>query len=251
MTDEIVTAQTPSAPPAPADVATNAAMEAQITGASPEKAAPLFDKAAVLHRRAEAAQATGDDTWRDGTDAAPLSPMPDAPTIAPTEVSSAIERLNERSGGHSDLVARWGDDFAPNFAYAKSAFADIAANRPDLIAKFERSGLGDDPSVIEHLAQFGRQNAGRLGDFTIARNHNNNGPAPMPTFTPSSPSSNSANSNSTNNNGALETKGELNRLLAANPPGSQGYKTNAARIQQLYGMLSGTGSVVGKGGRRV
>jgi hypothetical protein len=249
MTDEIVTAQTPAAPQAPADVATSAAMDAALSGDT-AKATPLFDKAAALHRRAEAAQASGDDSWRDGSEAAPLSPMPDAPTIAPTEVSSAIERLNERSGGHSDLVARWGDDFAPNFAYAKAAFKDIATNRPDLIQKFQESGLGDDPAVIEHLAQFGRQNAGRLGDFTIARNHNN-GPGPMPTFIPSSPSSNSGNSNSTNNNGALETKGELNRLIAANPPGSMGYKTNASRIQQLYGMLAGTGSVIGKGGRRV
>jgi hypothetical protein len=245
MIDEVTIAQ-PAVQQSPADTATTAAMDAQVSGDT-AKATPPFDHAAVLHRRAEAAQATGDDSWRDGSDAAPLSPMPDAPTIAPNEVTSAIERLHER--GHSDLVERWGDDFAPNFAYAKAAFKDIAANRPDLISKFEASGLGDDPSVIEHLAQFGRQNAGRLGDFTIARNHNNNGPEKMPTFIPSSPSSPSSNSG--NNNGALETKGELNRLLAANPPGSQGYKTNAARISQLFGMLAGTGSVIGKGGRRV
>jgi hypothetical protein len=53
-----------------------------------------------------------------------------------------------------------------------------------------------------------------------------------------------------NNNGSLETQGELNRLLAANPPGSMGYKTNANRIQQLYRTLAGSGSIVGSGGRR-
>jgi hypothetical protein len=236
-----------------ADHATEQAIVAHISGASPEKAEAAFNRASIAHRRSAPAEqdgTPGHGGWRDGNEPTSLSPMPPGPTIAPSEATAAMQTLNERSGGHSDLVARWGDDFAPNFAYAKAAFKDIAANRPDLIEKFQKSGLGDDPSVIEHLAQFGRQQAGRLGDFTIARNHNNNGPAPMPTFIPSSPSSTrSGASGNSNNNGSLETQGELNRLLASNPPGSQGYKTNAPRIQQLYRTLAGSGSIVGTGGR--
>jgi hypothetical protein len=235
-----------------ADTATEAAIDAVVTNAPPAQTEHLMTRAEIAHRRSappEDGTTPGHGGWRDGNEAASLSPMPAAPTVAPSEATAAMQTLNERSGGHSDLVARWGNDFAPNFAYAKAAFKDIAANRPDLIEKFQKSGLGDDPSVIEHLAQFGRQQAGRLGDFTIARNHSNNGPAPMPTsYTPIS-STRAGPSGNSNNNGSLETQGELNRLLASNPPGSQGYKTNAPRIQQLYRTLAGSGSIIGTGGR--
>jgi hypothetical protein len=234
----------------PADAATGAAIEAHITNAPPAQTEAAFNRASVEHRRSappDDGTLPGRGGWRDNE---PTSPMPPAPTIATSEVDSARATLNERSEGHSDLVARWGDNFAENLAYSKSAYADIVANRPDLIQKFEKAGLGDDPSVIEHLAQFGRQNAGRLGDFTIARNHNN-GPAPMTesTYTPIS-STRAGPSGNSNNNGSLETQGELNRLLAANPPGSMGYKTNANRIQQLYRTLAGSGAIVGSQGRR-
>jgi hypothetical protein len=244
-----------------ADTATDAAIEAVVTNAPAAQTEQLFNRASVEHRRSappEEGLTPGHGGWRDGNagdDPTALSTMPPTPTVAPSEATAAMQTLNERSGGHSDLVARWGDDFAPNFAYAKAAFKDIAANRPDLIEKFQKSGLGDDPSVIEHLAQFGRQQAGRLGDFTIARNHNNNGPAPMPTFIPSSPSSPSSTragpSGNSNNNGSAETRHTLNEMLRANPPGSQGYKDNSQRIQQLYRTLAGSGAPVGVGGRRV
>jgi hypothetical protein len=256
MSDFQVTA--PAVQQSPADKATESAIESVVTNAPAAQTEQLFNRASIAHRRSappEEGLTPGHGGWRDGTEPTDLSPMPAAPTIAPTEVTAAMQTLNERSGGHSDLVARWGTDFAPNFAYAKAAFKDIAANRPDLIAKFQASGLGDDPSVIEHLAQFGRQQAGRLGDFTIARNHNNNGPAPMPTFIPSSPSSPSparaGPSGNSNNNGSAETRHTLNEMLRANPPGSQGYKDNSQRIQQLYRTLAGSGAPVGVGGRRV
>jgi hypothetical protein len=235
-----------------ADTATEAAIDAHISGAPPAQAEQLFNRASIEHKRSAPPDdgSTPGHGWRDGSEPTSLPPMPAAPTIATSEVDSARATLNERSEGHSDLVARWGNDFGPNLAYAKSAYADIAANRPDLIQKFEKAGLGDDPAVIEHLAQFGRQNAGRLGDFTIARSHNSE-PAPMamPTFIPVS-STRAGPSGNSNNNGSLETQGELNRLLAANPPGSMGYKTNAPRIQQLYRTLAGSGVPVGVGGRR-
>jgi hypothetical protein len=245
MTDEVTIAQ-PAAQQSPADTATTAAMDAELSGDT-AKAAPLFDKAAVLHRRAEAAQATGEDSWRDGNEVVPLSPMPAAPTMAPSLVEQAIEKLHSRGGDHSALADEWGSGFSEEWGYARAAFKEVAASDPDLIAKVEASGLGDNPSVLKFLAKQGRLSAGLMGTMP-----KNNG-TPMPTFIPSSPSPTRAgpSSNNGNNNGALETHGELNRLLAANPPGSQGYKINAPRISQLYGMLAGTGSVIGKGGRRV
>ena len=244
--------QTTAPQQSPADQATAQAIDAVITKAPAAQTEAAFNRATIEHRRSAPADdgSQPSDTWRDGSDAQPLPQMPAAPTVAQAEVTAAITKLNERSGGHSDLVARWGPNFTENFAYARSAFADIAANRPDMIEKFQASGLGDDPSVIEHLAQFGRQNAGRLGDFTIARSHNNNGPAPTPSpnYTPVS-SVRSGPSGHSDNNGSAETRGELNRLLEANPPGSMGYKANASRIQQLYGMLNGTGAIIGRGGR--
>jgi hypothetical protein len=232
-----------------ADTASEASIEAVVTKASPAQIEAAFNRASIAYRRSappEEGLTPGHGGWRDGSEPTELSPMPAAPVIATSEVDNARATLNERSGGHSDLVARWGDDFAPNFAYAKAAFKDIAANRPDLIAKFEKSGLGDDASVIEHLAQFGRQQAGRLGDFTIARNHNSEVPMTMPTFIPPTATSQPTDrtslralagiarppSNGSNNNGSLETRGELNRMLAANPPGSPGYKTNSKRITE-------------------
>ena len=139
-----------------ADNATEAAIEAHLTRSS-EAAVPAFNHAAVAHRRAAAAAETGTDPGRrDGNDAQPLSPMPDAPMVPAGEVDSAIAKLNEYGDEHADLVTRWGNDFGANLSYAKEAFWEISTSRPDLIAKFEASGLGDDPAVLEHLASCGR-----------------------------------------------------------------------------------------------
>jgi hypothetical protein len=231
---------------AAADAATGAAVDAHRTG-NVEKAAPLFNRATVEHQRAAATEPTDQgQAWRDGS--APLAPMPEAPHIATSKVDSAIAKLNERSDGHSDLVARWGSDFAPNLAYAKAAFAEISTNRPDLIAKFEAAGLGDDPSVIDHLATFGRQQAGMAGDFTIARNHSNE-----PAFTNRAEPASTRAGPSGNNRGSEETQTELRRLINENPPGSQRYAGPQIqnRIQQLHRMIAGSGSVIGRGGRSV
>ena len=58
-----------------------------------------------------------------------------APTIEVSEADMAISKLNERGGDHSQLVQTWGSDFGQNLAYAKTAFREIAATNPDLIAK--------------------------------------------------------------------------------------------------------------------
>jgi hypothetical protein len=68
-------------------------------------------------------------------------------------------------GEHAQLVQKWGSDVSENLAYAKAAFKDIVTNRPDLIAKVEASGLGNDSTLIEFLAQHGRLQAGHDGRF--------------------------------------------------------------------------------------
>jgi hypothetical protein len=244
MTDTIQTA---------ADLATGAAIDAHISGAPPAQAEQAFNRASIEHKRSappEQEGTPGHGGWRDGNPAA-LSPMPAAPAIATSDVDNARATLNERSEGHSDLVARWGNDFGENLAYAKAGFAEIVATRPDLIEKFEKAGLGDDPSVIEHLAQFGRQNAGKHGDFTIARSHAaNNEPTP---FTAKTLPAAFAAGPSGKNRGSEETRSELARMMRENPPGSLRYKDPdvQARIQSLHRTLAGSGSPVGVGNRRV
>ena len=173
-----------------ADSATEAAIESVVTNAPPAQTEAAFNRASVEHRRS-APREDGKPTepsWRD--DSAPLAPMPDAPPIATSEVDAAVVKLNERGGDHAALVASWGPDIGKNLAWAKSAFADIVTNRPDLIQKFEAAGLGDDPSVLQHLASYGRLNAGLMGDFTIARRNNEPMPINRTGTTPVGPAGN-------------------------------------------------------------
>jgi len=163
MTDDTTTIQQ-----TPADSATSAAIDAHISG-NAEKAAPLFNRASVEHRRAAAATETGGDDWRDGTEVAPLAPMPDAPRLHPDEVSYATEKLLSLGGAHAELARNWGADLGENLAYAQAALLEVAANRPDLIAKVDASGLGDDPAVLEFLSRQGRLTAGLMNDHTISR----------------------------------------------------------------------------------
>jgi hypothetical protein len=244
MTDDTFQTTAPAVQQTPQDQATAAAIEAHITHKPPADQAQAFDRASVAHRRSAPPDQDGIGIGRSsGNEPTSLSTMPDAPAIESTEVSAAIATLNERSEGHSDLVARWGADFSANLAYSKAAFKSIAADRPDLIQKFEAAGLGDDPSVLEHLAQFGRQQAGMTGDFTIARNSERNTPPPFINRTPAGPSG--------SNRGSEETRSELARLMNENPPGSERYRRPHIqnRIQQLHRMIAGSGNVIGQGGR--
>jgi hypothetical protein len=227
-----------------ADIATEAAIEAVVTNAPPEKAEQLFNRASVEHRRSAPREdgTPTDQSWRDGHEA--LAPMPAVPHIATSEVDAAIGKLNSRGDEHSSLVNEWGSDFGANLAYARSAFKEVADKNPGLIAQFEKSGLGDSPAVLQFLARHGRLTAGLMNDHSIARNNepmsiNRNGP----TATPGS---------SGNNRGSEETRTELARLMNENPPGSQRYKDPhvQARIQQLHRTIAGSGAPVGIGGRR-
>ena len=92
-----------------ADQATAAAVDAHLDHAPPEQAQVAFDRASIAHRRSappEQEGTPGHGGWRDGSDPAALSPMPAAPAIATSDVDNARATLNERSEGHSDLVAR-------------------------------------------------------------------------------------------------------------------------------------------------
>jgi len=232
----------------PADAATEAAIDAHLSG-NAEKAAPLFNRATIEHRRSAPAEdgATPDpDQWREGAE--PLTPMPDAPHVADTEVTAAINKLNSRGDSHAALVQEWGSDFSANLGFAKEQFKQIVATNPDLVAKFESSGLGDHPAVLQFLAKQGRLTAGLMG--TMPRN-NNPEPMSMQTFIPSTSTVRAAPSG--NNRGSEETQTELKRLMNENPPGSDRYKDPNVqnRIQQLHRMIAGSGNVIGRGGRSV
>ena len=223
----------------PADAATEAAIEAHISNAPPEKTEAAFNRSTIEHHRSAGTPAG--DTWRDGSEAEPLAPMPEAPAIATTEVESAIAKLNGYGADHAALVQEWSGDFGANLQYAREAFKALAASDPDLIAKVDASGLGDHPSVLRFLAKQGRLSAGLTGDYTIAREQRN---APtMPTPTKPAPKGNA--------HGSEEIRSELSRLMRDNPPGSARYAQPEiqSRIQQLHRTIAGSDSIVGRGGR--
>jgi hypothetical protein len=60
----------------------------------------------AVNAAAERAPARTDDTWRDG-ELAPLVTMPEAPTIAATEVDRAVETLTNL-GGNTQLLSKVG-----------------------------------------------------------------------------------------------------------------------------------------------
>jgi hypothetical protein len=165
-----------------------------------------------------------------------LAPMAPAPKAEVGEVDRAIATLNELGGEHAALVQEWkqtGANAAEELGYAKAAFRDIVANRPDLIAKVDASGLGNDPAVLKLLAQHGRLQAGMMGDFTVARN---NAPSEQARPLP---------------RGQSAAQAEMNKIYKDNPPGTEKYKDPAVqrRIAQLAEIMSGGGSIVGSGGR--
>jgi hypothetical protein len=204
--------------------------------ADPEFKPPAFTRDRVEGERSARAEATKmNRAWRDESDTEQLAPMPDAPSLPTGEVDTAIAKLNALGDDHADLVTRWGSDMESNLAYAKEAFRDISTNRPDLISKFERAGLGDDVSVLEHLASYGRLNAGKTGDYTIARRNSNVTNSPMASSRPR----------------ASSAQEELHQIMSDHPPGSDGYKSPSVqrRVEALSRQIAGSGSAVGTGGR--
>jgi hypothetical protein len=222
-----------------ADSATGEAVDAHLTK-GPEAAAPLFNRATIEHSRSAQESEKGQDQgWRDGQDAQPLSPMPAAPAVT-SETDAAINKLNTFGGAHADLLASWGPDAAVNVEYARSAFRDVAASNPDLIAKFDANGLGDHPAVLDFLAKHGRLSAGMMGDLTIARRNNDMPPISRNQFTASG-----------QNRAGGSAQAELKQLMLDNPPGSESYKNPQVqrRAENLSRLIAGRGDVVGKGGR--
>jgi hypothetical protein len=180
-------------------------------------------------------QPAGNGASSQAVDDIAFAPMPDAPKLEEGEVSGAMAKLAQMGGEHAQLVQKWGADAGENLAYAKAAFREVATTRPDLIAKFEASGLGDDASVIEFLAQHGRLQAGMTGDFTVARNG-------------SSPSAAPAFRGGGGSKAALLA--ELSQIRKDNPVGTEKYKNPAVqrRITQINETLY-PGDIVGRGGR--
>jgi hypothetical protein len=219
-----------------AETATEAAIEAVVTHAPPEKTEAAFNRASIEHRRSapsEDGTPAADQTWRDGHET--LAPMPDAPHVATSEVDVAIAKLNERGDDHAALVQSWGSDFGDNLGFAKAAFKEIADTNPGLIAKFERNGLGDHPAVLQFLAKHGRLSAGMMGDFPTRNNE------PM-TINRTGPTG-------TNRGGSARE--ELDRIMSENPPGSVSYKTPSVqrRIEALSRQIAGNEPIIGSSGR--
>jgi hypothetical protein len=169
-----------------------------------------------------------------------LAPMPDEPKGEAAMVERAATTLGELGPEGQALVQEWGghtsQDFQQNIAYAKEAFRDIVANRPDLIAKVDASGLGNDPAVLKLLAQHGRMQANMTGDFTVPRNGSSPSYAPV----------------ITRGGGGAKAAllAELSQLRKDNPPGTEKYKNPAVqkRIMQINETLY-PGDIVGQGGR--
>jgi hypothetical protein len=238
MTDE-VTIQQPSVQQTAAAAATEAAIDAVVTNAPPEKTEAAFNRSSIEHRRSAAAtEQIEPGDWRDGNEVAPLPQMPDAPTLAAREVTTAIDKLNELGGEHSRLLDEWGSGFGENLAYAKQAFKEIVADNPGIIAKVDRSGLGNDPAVLRLLANHGRMKAGMTGDFE----------------TPVQRTGSRLGDTSERGQGrGGSAQAELDQLMTDNPPGTAAYKSPRVqrRVEALSRQISGGGNVIGRGGRVV
>jgi hypothetical protein len=196
------------------------------------------DSAGAQALSARVNRAAGIEQPLSGPDPLALAPMAAAPKAEVGEVDRAIATLNELGGEHAALVQEWqqtGANAAEELGYAKAAFRDIVANRPDLIAKVDASGLGNDPAVLKLLAKHGRLNAGMMGDFTVARNN-----APSEQARVMTPG-----------RGGSSAQAELNQLMHDNPPGSDKYKNPRvqSRVAELSRMIASGGSIVGSGGR--
>lgn len=167
----------------------------------------------------------------------------DDPVYAKTETAAlnerAATRLSELGPEGQALVQEWGGhnspDFHANLSYMREAFRDISANRPDLIAKVDASGLGNDPAVLKMLAEYGRMQAHTIGDYTVERNRNSRFDEPRRPLP----------------RGQSAAQSELNKIFKDTPPGSDGYKAKAVqdRVRQLGVIIAGDDSIVGMGGR--
>jgi hypothetical protein len=177
--------------------------------------------------------------WKPGDRLYVPDPQKDAEEAQAAPFVKAATTLSQLGPEGEALVQEWGghtsQDFQENIAYARDAFREIAANRPDLIAKVDASGLGNDPAVLKLLAQHGRMQANNLGDFTVARNGSS--PSEMPAFR--------------GNGSKASAQTEWNKIYKDNPPGSAGYRRPEVqkRIGELAEILSGGGNIVGHGGR--
>lgn len=161
---------------------------------------------------------------------------PDPVQAETAMISHVATTLSDLGPEGQALVAEWGGhtspDFKANLSYAKAAFADVAKNRPDLIAKVDASGLGNDPAVLKILSELGRQKANTLGDRTVSNRFSSYDE-------PSRPSGNSA------------AQRELNKIFQDTPPGSRGYAAPEVqhRIRVLQEAIHGDGPAVGSAGR--
>jgi hypothetical protein len=167
-----------------------------------------------------------------------------APKTEAALVERAATTLSQLGPEGEALVQEWGGhtspDFHENIAYARQAFSDIVANRPDLIAKVDASGLGNDPAILKLLAEHGRMQANTLGDSTVSSR--------MDTFLTGYETPGQTQARPRGQSGAQD---RLNQLYKDNPPGTEKYKQPHVQkeIARLMSSLHGDGDIVGTGGR--
>jgi hypothetical protein len=198
------------------------------------------DQAGAQAMSAQVNREAGIDQPEVGHDPLALAPMPPAPTEEATVVARAATTLSQLGPEGAALVQAWGgptsQNFQENLGYAKQAFKDIATNRPDLIEKFDASGLGNDPSVLEFLAKHGRLAAGFSGDDSVS-SQRYSAPSAAPAFRGGGGSK-------------AALLDELSQIRKDNPVGTPKYAQPAVqkRIQQINEILY-PGDIVGRGGR--
>jgi hypothetical protein len=136
--------------------------------------------------------------------------------------------IEGRASAEAALRKEWGADYDANKTLATravQAFGEIKSH-PEVIDFFDKTmvngqKLGDHPVMVRMLGNIGRRMG--EGDFIGAV----------------------GGSERT----SLQT--EVNNLMSANPPGTEGYKKVAGRIMEINEQLHGTGGIVGQSGRSV
>jgi hypothetical protein len=161
--------------------------------------------------------------------------MPDAPKFEPGVADGVVAKLNGFGGEHAALVQEWasiGANPAEEIAYAQAAFKSHAT--PELIAKIDASGLGNDPAILKFLAKQGRLDAGMMGDSTVSNRYSS--PSEAPVFG--------------GNGTRASLQAELAQIRKDNPVGTPKYAQASVqkRIMAINERLY-PGDIVGQNGR--
>jgi hypothetical protein len=164
-----------------------------------------------------------------------------APSAETAFFERSATKLAEQGPEGQALVQKWGGSassplYQQNMMNARKGFSYIATNRPDLVEKFDVSGMGNDVGIIEHLAEFWLMKANMMGeDDSMSQRYS--APSEAPAFRGGGGSK-------------AALLAELSQIRKDNPVGTEKYKNPAVqrRITQINETLY-PGDIVGRGGR--